>query len=456
MQPAARKLSFRQDLPLLFLAWLVPAALMMLFAARQARPDGLFPINSHPELSPFGGALSVLAPAQAVFGHIWPLLLLFTFIVGVACCSLQMIGKRGMLVSLAYCTVSLTVLAQFAPGTGALGALQLVLLISLLAFCLCSRHAAELAIGAGLCSTAMLATGLDMMPFVVVATIWFAIEWAFTGEEPGDNSSQKTVYFGYSFAIGTVVLGLTASPGWNLSSTVCGPLSLIHLLPAVLAGIGLAHLATSTVEFSKPGQRMCGLGFLVIIVCCGVVAANPNCVLPTLAGLLTGTATWPWGQGLGAQSGLLALLARDPLSVYTLCATPVIGVFACGYAALGRRPSRSAWMLVSACLLLSSLLMMFETKFAIYANALAILPCAWLTLAAGQINRTKAPTLLGGALFLMVWLAGMNAIHSLIGTHVVGPALAHQNRALPCVELTSFPAAVTGPSRGLEGTQRCR
>ncbi len=434
MQPATRELLFRQDVPVLFLAWLVPAALLLLFTVQQGWT---------------GSIPTAELPALSLVDYVWPLALLFALIAAVACSALQIIGKRGMLVALTYCALSLTILGHFTPGAPSFGAFQLVLLTGLLAFCLYSRQITVLALGAGLTAAALLATGLEALPFVVAATAWIAADWVVSRGEPGTKTNQKTLWFGYSFASGTIILGVLASPGWSLASTGCGPLSLAQFVPASLVGLGLAHLAASTTEFSTVQNRSYGIGMLVLIAGCGLVATSPSCVMSPSLGVIGGVGMSP---ALGFEFGLLTLFAQDRSSAYILTATPLIGLVAACTAAWADRPQRSAWALLLACLLAAMVLMAISPQFALFANALAIVPCAWLTLLVGRYTRTKRPTPFAGAIFVLVWLSGMNLTHSMIGTHLVSRTLAPQTQA-PQLTLSTNPAC--GEARGPEGNRSC-
>lgn len=427
MQPATRELLVRQDVPVLFLAWLVPAALLLLLAAQQGW-TGAFLFAGH-------------QPALALAGQIWPLSLLLALVVSVACCSLQIIGKPGMLVALSYCAVSLTVLGHFTPGNSTFSAFQLVLVSSLLAFCLMSRQVGTLAFGAGLCAAALLASGAEAALFVGAAVVWMAAEWVVKGGGTGAIANQKTLYFGYSFVGGTIILNLFAGPGWGVSSPDCGPLSLAYLIPASIVGLGLVHLASSTVEFSTLRSRLYGTGMLALIAVSGFLAVNPSCVLSP------GAAMAP-----RPDLGIIALFSHGPASAYILTATPLIGLCAACIALWADGPHRSAWFLLLGCLLVAVILMAVNTRFALFANALAIIPCAWLTLLIGRYTRTQRPTPVLGAIFILVWLAGMSLTHSVIGKHLLSHTFDPQSQ----ISLAALPAkSVCTQASGPEGTQSC-
>ena len=403
MQPAGRKALVRQDLPILFLAWLFPATYLLLAPLYQSWPGPRFSSEN------WIGMVHTWDFLQSA----WPLALLFAFIAGVACSSLQMIGKRGMLIALSFCSVCVIVLGHFVPGRPGTAAFHLVLLMGLMAFSVYARQAAQLGTGAGLCASALLASGPETVPFAMIAIAWFAGEWVAGRGEHGASISRKTLCFGYSVAAGTTIIAVLSHPGWAVASFSCGPMSMAHLAPAVVAGLGLAYLARNTADFPTVRRRLGCISFVALGALSGSLAANPTCLV-SIFGALDGL----WTQ----KFGLFALLAQDPRTAYVVLATPVIGLSAACVAALRRTSDgteRSSWVLMLGFLLSALLLMIFDVRLAVYANALAIIPCAHFAVSVGAFMRKSRPTLVAAAVFFVVWLSGMNITHSFIGHSVL-------------------------------------
>lgn len=403
MQPITRAYLDRQDLPILFLAWLLPATFLLLTPAYPVWLGAWFSAQNR----------FVMDGAWAFSSQVWPLTLLLAFIAATACCAVYLIGKRGMLIALSFCSGSVIVLAQFAPGQVSGGAFQIVLLMGLLAFSLGAGRVAKLGIGAGLCASALLAIGPQTVPFAALAVVWFAIDWAADRGERGGLIDQKTQYFGYSIASGTIVLGIPSLTEWANGSVSCGPLALTQIAPAVLAGLGLAHLSRVTTEISTLRKRLGCIGLVALIALTGSLAINATCLVT--AGSKAETL---WAH----KFGLLSLLANDPRTAYVLLATPIIGLGAACFALLReqfRGPERLGWGLMLGCLFTAIVVLILDVRLAIYANALAIIPCAYFTQVIGAITRTSRPTPFAGALFIIVWLSGMNITHSLLATYAL-------------------------------------
>ncbi len=428
MLSAARKLTFWQDVPLLFLAWLVPSTLLLAFAAPQNISKLSFSTSDLAGLSQVHDLASVPAPAETFAHFVWPLVLLGALILGLASCSSHVMDKRGTLISLAYCTLSLSILPQFTPGSTTEGSVHIVLLIGLLALCFGARYSAKLAAAAGLCAAALLVIGPQGMAFTYISVAWMAISWALRSSEQGDAATIELTYFSYSFVSGIIFFALLGDLQLRTIPTDCGPLSLTYLAPAVLVGAGLTYLAGSTQEFRTARQRLCSVGLLFVAGFCGLLAINPTCVISPVTDLFAATA--PTTAFAGAGGGLLALIIREPLSAYALMTTPALGLVAATIATA--RPGRHQieWALLLASLFAAVLLMMWDVDLSVLAHTLAIMPCAWMTLKVGHRCRGRRPTLLAGLAFIAAWLAGMNLTHTLIASQIIAVSEGERSQTL--------------------------
>ncbi len=457
MLSAVRKLTFRQDVPLLFLAWLVPSTLLLAFATPQNIPKIPFSTNSLAGLAQVHDLAIATAPADAFVFFVWPLVLLGVLILSLASCSSHVMNKRGTLISLAYCTLSLSVLPQFAPGDATQGAVQIVLLIGMLSLCLGARYTPILAAGAGLCAAALLAMGPQNIAFVAISTAWMAIGWAIKAQEQGDASTAELAYFGYSFASGTIIFTLLNSIEMRTISTGCEPLSFSYLAPAMLIGAGLAYLANSTQEFRTPRQRLSSVGFLFVAGFCGLLAVNPTCVASPVTALFASTA-----PSAGSGSGILTLMVHEPLSAFALVVTPALGLIAATTATARAGRHQFEWALMLVSLFVAVLLMISDTKLSILAITLAIIPCAWGTLEIGRCCRGRRPTLLAGLAFIALWLVGMNLTHTFVASRTLAASEGERSETIrtsalaSCAELAPAIAGRTNNTILSKGRAPCR
>ncbi|MEM1199688.1 MAG: hypothetical protein AAGI06_10305 [Pseudomonadota bacterium] len=288
------------------------------------------------------------------------------------------------------------------------------MLMGLMAFSVYARKDAKLGIGAGLCASALLAISPQTVPFAALAMLWFAIDWATDRGEHGGVANQKTRYFGYSIVSGTIILNLSSLHDWASTSSSCGPLSMAHTAPVVLAGLGLAHLARTTNEFAELRQRLGCITFVALIAISASFAANPTCLVSAAS-----TIDALWTQ----KYGLLSVLNNNPRGAYILLATPIIGMGAAAVALISnlgpQGAGRAAWALLLSFLLTAIVILITDVRLATYANALAIIPCAYFVLMVGGLTRMGRPTSLAGALFIVVWLSGMNITHVVVAKYVL-------------------------------------
>ncbi len=414
---------------MLFLAWLVPSTLLLAFATPQNISKISFSTNGLAGLAQVHDLATVPAPAENFVYFIWPLVLLGALILGLASCSSHVMDKRGTLISLAYCTLSLSILPQFTPGNATQGSVHIVLLIGLLAFCLGARYTAKLAAGAGVCAAALLVMGPQGIAFTCLSAAWMATSWALRSSEQGDAPTTELAYFGYSFVSGTILFALLNDLKLRSILTDCGPLSFAYLAPAVLVGAGLAYLASSTQEFRTAKQRLCSVGLLFVAGFCGLLAVNPTCVISPITHLFAGTAPTS-GHAAGVGSGLLTLIVREPLSAYALMATPALGLVAATIATARAGRHQIEWALLLASLFVAVLLMMWDVNLSVLAHTLAIIPCAWMTVKVGHRCRGRRPTLLAGLAFIAVWLVGMNLTHTFIASQTLVASAGEQSQTL--------------------------
>ena len=244
MLPSSQRLSFQESFPAIFLAWFVPTALMLsIFGAQvwqngpsqtddlmrlvQVRDllggQGWFDLTQQRLGIPFGVDMhwsrlvdapiagiiflaSLVLPhstAEAIALFFWPLALLFVLMCGMAALARQLFGQAGMLTSMAYSAMAVSAIAYFGPGRLDHHNVQMVLLVGMLAFLICSRSNPKLALGAGLCAAASLAVGLETLPYIALAGGWLAIRWVEGYGEPGEKITDAFRNFGFTFAAGS-------------------------------------------------------------------------------------------------------------------------------------------------------------------------------------------------------------------------------------------------------------
>ena len=467
MQPSRRELSLWYCLPAIVVAWLVPAMLLAALSGQQVwfngptanddlmrlvqvrdllagqdwfdltqkRLDPHMGVEMHWSRlvdAPIAGLMLLAqvfadaATAEAVGLVVWPMTLLLAFMAGLAAISTQLNGRSGLLTTLAYGAMAVSALAYFAPGRIDHHNVQLVLLVGGLACAVRARHQPQLAVGAGLCAAVMLAIGIESLPYVVAMGAWFALSWACRADVRSKTESQKLRYFGLSFASGTLLLYLLTVPAGGLTRVDCDAVSLAFFVPALLVGGGFALLAAMRPRLQSAPQRLLSLLALMVLLATSVSAINPACFLGPYAELNDDLVKL-WLYNVEEAKSTAAFAAQNPGVAYGMIAAPLIGFAAGCYASLHAEQGKLEWRLLTAVLFAALVITMVQMRAAPFANALAVLPCAWLTVILGRFLQARQPAALSGVLFVAVWLSGMNVTHNVVGSRLIGPALAKQD-----------------------------
>lgn len=462
--PSSQRLSVRQGFPTVFLAWLVPAVLMVSIFGSQVWSNGpsqtddlmrlvqirdllagqsWFDVTQLRMGGPAGTEMhwsrlvdapiaamiwlgsQVLPQAQAegIALLVWPLALLFFLMCAMAGLAGRLFGQAGLLTAMAYSAVAVSAIAYFAPGRLDHHNLQMVLLMSMLALVICSQRSPRYAIGAGFCAAASLAVGLETLPYIAITGFWLSIRWIEAYGEPGEKIIDVFRNFGFAFAGGAGMFYLLTVPAADFTDAQCDAFSLTYLGPAVLVGTGFAALSVWTVEFQRSRFKLYGLIALAAATAAAVLGINPTCYAG-FYGEVNNPIVMLWLHYVEEAKGFPALFAQNPGLAYGLIAAPVIGLVGGCLASSRDEAFKLEWRLLTAILFLATLTAMIQMRAAPFANLLAVLPCAWLTLEAGRIFQARQPVVLNGAVFVVVWLMGMNATHTMIGQHVLAPALA--------------------------------
>ena len=353
---------------------------------------------------------------------VWPLALMFILIFGLGVLSNRLLGLKGTVTALAYSAMAVSALTYFAPGRIDHHNLQMVLLVSMLALAVSARANPKFAVGAGICAAGSLAVGLENLPYVGVVGFWFAVIWAQGYGEVGEKITEILRNFGFAFAGGSAAFFVATVSSMDFKNAACDTFSLAYLAPALIVGAGFAALSIWTEEFSNNKRKFFGLAFLGVATCASVGFINLSCLRGPYAELDTALVD-SWLNSVQEAKGFSSLFLESPGFAYGLIAAPLIGLASGLYASFHAEKFRTEWQLLTGALFIAVLLSLLQMRAASFANVLAILPCAWLTISIGDRLRRHQPAALSGVIFVFVWLAGMNVSHALLGAKVIGPKL---------------------------------
>ena len=280
------------------------------------------------------------------------------------------LGGRSLL--LFACLLGFAVLFRhFRFLTGAIDHHNLQLgLILLSAACLIDRSrpvgAAALA-GAALALAA--AIGGEVYPFVAAMAAFVALDWALSGAP----AQRSAVVFGAAFAATLTAAFLATVSPLHYGVIWCDALSLVSLLAGLGGGAGFA-LAVQLTSGRPQHVRLLALG-LVGFLCAGLILMlGPQCLSNPLSGL-SPEAKSLWLDRVDEARPTFALWAAQPDEVLFRLATTALGFAAAAFLAWKNIHTR-AMLLFVLLLTISLILALYQTRFYVFGQLLAILPLA--------------------------------------------------------------------------------
>ncbi|MBX3577753.1 MAG: GtrA family protein [Rhizobiaceae bacterium] len=348
------------------------------------------------------------ATGEAVALVLWPTLLAFAALWLLIRLAGRLAGDAALLPAALVGAMALFFVATFRPGAIDHHNLQLVLLLATMLQLSQADAAPRRALGAGVLTAAMLAIGMESVPFVAVAGLWCAGLFLFRGER------AVPLRFGLGFAGGSAIAFVATVPPSGWFDAACDAFSAPHLLVAAVSGVGLAlaaHLGGRSL-----GSR--ALGLAVIGLAAGAVLAGlfPDCLRDPYSTVDPRLRDF-WLNWITEALPVWTILATRTKMAFAYYVTPMIGL--AWLVADARRRGLSRTGLLAGTFLMAAFLMsLWQVRGAMFAIPLAVVPlAAWITTA----RQAAAQGGRGVALRLAVaWLVSINAIWAAGANHVAG------------------------------------
>lgn len=363
---------------------------------------------------PIAALVAALAPfaggkAEAMAMTAWPLLLLLGFVAAATWTAVSLAGAAAALPAAVLAVLAVDPLIQFLPGRLDHHNAQLVLLLLTVGAAVNIGRGPRFGVAAGLACAAMLAVGLETLPYVAVLGATLALRWAWRRAP-----DRGVAAFGAGFAVGLPLFQSVTAP--LVSAPVCDALSPAFVLPGVVAGLGLAALGWS----GRPaglGARLAGLGLLAAAALGTMILVNPACLAgPYAAASPDLQARW-LGTVAEAQ-GLVAFALARPAEALGKSGAALLGL-GLGLRLLlrgGIAPDRrDATLLLTALGATAFAVMLYQVRAAAFANALALpLLAAFVagvrepaaaSAGGGSAPAGKGPGIKASIALLVAWLA---------------------------------------------------
>ncbi|MCI5077597.1 GtrA family protein [Oricola sp.] len=347
------------------------------------------------------------ASGEAAARLLWPALTLFVAMLALMRGCLRT-GHAACRMPVAIIgAIALWTTGAFAPGALDHHNIQIALALWLMVLLLPGDRPVAAHGWAGFVAVAMLAIGMEVLPYVALAGLVVALRFATDAAAPAAARAFGLAVAGTAGAI----FAATVAPG-NWSDSACDAYSAFHLVVASAGGLGLAGATLAR----SPAARWIAIGALGAGVVALVALAFPHCLANPLAGLDPRLKTF-WLEGVVETRSFADLWASDRFALIGLFAMPACA-FAVAVATALRAPERRGEAVVFAAFLAMGLAVTaWQQRGFTFATAFAVLPLGFLVgrLRAAMPERPGAARILGLAaawaisINLLWWMAGATA-----------------------------------------------
>lgn len=323
---------------------------------------------------PFGSTGDMVA------AYAWPLLLLLPLLWLTARLALRLGGRQALLPGLLLPAFSLVTMAEFGPGRFDHHAAQILLTLIMLWGAIDSRTNPRWALAAGAAAAAALAIGIESVPMVGALVLVFGLIWV---ADPRQAPALRD--FGLSFGLGTSLALAQGVPPVRWFAPMFDAISIVYAGGAVLCG--LAFLALSVMPLSSWRARLAA-GLAAGVAILAIIVLVWPAILRGPYGMLDPWLATNWLDHISEAQPWLASAIGDP--VYPVAvAVPVL--VALGFAAsrIIRRDDAGTWLIYSAILAITALVMLTQIRAARMATPIAVPGCAALIAAAWRYQSQK-------------------------------------------------------------------
>lgn len=345
---------------------------------------------------------------EAAAKILWPALTLL-FAMGALMVACERTGNAAPRLAVAVIgAVALLTTGAFSPGALDHHNIQIALSLWLLAVLLPCRWRVAAHAWAGCVAVAMIAIGMEVMPYVALAGLLVVARFV-----SGAATPAELRVFGLSIAATAAAIFLATIAPADWSYAACDAFSSFHLVVGAIGGLGLAAMSLAKTRVSRIAA-LTGLGAAIGTI---VVTAYPQCLANPLADLDPRLKTF-WLDGVIETRSVFDLWASDPFQLVGLFGMALCALALSVFAVLRGGPlPRGQAVVFTAFLAMGVAVTAWQQRGFIFAAAFAILPLAfWI----GRLRDTMpekrgfADSLgLAGAwavsLNLVWWIAGAQA-----------------------------------------------
>jgi hypothetical protein len=343
------------------------------------------------------------ALAESITLVLWPALLFCLTMLFMLRASRRFAGESAVLPTLVVGAAALYFIGIFSPGSVDHHNLQLMLTVASLSLLLDATLNRAAALIAGSCAALTLAIGMESAPYAAVLGATTALLFAAGG------SAERPVArdFGLGFAGTSALVFIATVPVSAWGAAQCDTFSVVQFAVAVLAGTGLAAIASVRAAHRTSLRRLISLGLLALVLGCVVITFFPQCLASPYANLDPRLRTL-WLDEVDEAQSLFKLAIYDPPRVAARYVTPLLamGIMLSRFRRYGWRRQD---ILVGGLLAVSFAVSIWEVRASTFSITFAVIPlAAWI--ARWRREAAASPSSNVVLRMAMAWLVSVNAV----------------------------------------------
>lgn len=254
---------------------------------------------------------------------------------------------------------------------------------------------------AGMIAAAMLAIGMETLPYVVAASAYLAIVFM-----QDQSHARELRSFGLGVAASIAVLFVSLVGPSHYFATSCDSLSAFHLIMAAGGGLMMAGFAQLCLQPRSFQFRLAGLLAIAAVTLVLLLALFPHCLADPLQSLDPRLRKF-WLDGVVEAQGLSAMFKRDPYMLPGLFGLPLAGLLASLFA-IRRRLHTRAHILFALMLSVAILITCWQMRGSLFALPFAAMPLALLV---GRLSLSGARPLK----LISAWLVSVSLFWGFAG-----------------------------------------
>lgn len=338
--------------------------------------------------------------AERLAVNLWPPLLLVPFLAGLAAIAHRFAGWTGAGWTLVFFVLSPAVGSVFQPGRLDHHNVQAVLVAGLVAALVRAARGWREGAAAGVLAAVSLAVGMEMLALIATAIAGLGLAWVVEGE----RFRKAAIGFGLAFAAAVPTLFLATVGPDRWSTPACDALSSVHLVLALVGGLGLSTIARTLAGDETMAGRLVRGGSLVVLAALVLAVAAirfPLCLAGPYAGL--DPALGPvWLDHITEAKSLMQLFAEDWTTVPVHYGPPLLtALLVLGVAREAPSADRAGLIALAGLILASFAVGAVQIRGIVAAQTVAVAAAAVVT---ARAWRGDGPLGLRGALRRAVWV----------------------------------------------------